>query len=163
MSFLRFLMLLALVVWIGGLIFFAFIMAPAAFALLPTRQMAGALVARTLPQLHWMGIVAALVFLAASAVQNRVLTGSARIFSPAHVFISLMLLLTLVLQFDIMPHMEALRSSIGVIDSVPLDHPARMQFDALHEWSTRIEGTVMLLGLIVIYLTARLLAGPRSR
>lgn len=163
MSFLRFLMLLSLAVWIGGLIFFAFVMAPAAFVLLPTRQMAGALVARTLPELHWMGIIAAVVFLAASGIQNRVMTGSARIFSLAHISVVLMLLLTLVLQFGIMPHMEALRSSIGVIDSVSPDNPARMQFDALHEWSTRIEGTVMLLGLIVIYLTARSMAGLRAR
>jgi len=37
---------------------------------------------------------------------------------------------------------------------VPPDNPARMQFDALHVWSTRVEGGVLLLGLVVVYLTA---------
>jgi hypothetical protein len=29
-----------------------------------------------------------------------------------------------------------------------------MQFDALHVWSTRFEGGVLLLGLLVVYFTA---------
>jgi hypothetical protein len=29
-----------------------------------------------------------------------------------------------------------------------------VQFDALHVWSTRVEGAVLLLGLVSIYLTA---------
>ena len=41
MSFLRFLMLLSLVVWIGGLIFFAFVLAPTAFQVLPSTHIAG--------------------------------------------------------------------------------------------------------------------------
>ena len=34
MSFVRYLMLLSLVIWIGGLIFFAFVLAPTVFAVL---------------------------------------------------------------------------------------------------------------------------------
>ena len=64
-----------------------------------------------------------------------------------------MLALTLISQFGIIPRMDALRASIGEIDSAPADHPARVQFDALHHWSTRIESGVMLLGLVVAYLT----------
>jgi len=41
------------------------------------------------------------------------------------------------------------------IDAAPADLPARVQFDALHHWSTRIESGVILLGLVVAYLTAR--------
>jgi hypothetical protein len=50
--------------------------------------------------------------------------------------------------------MAALRSSMGEIDKVALNDPARVQFDALHVWSTRLESGVFLFGLIVIYLTA---------
>jgi uncharacterized membrane protein len=71
MSFLRFLMLLSLVVWIGGLIFFAFVLAPSAFAILPTRHIAGNLVGRTLGVLHWMGIFSGLIFLASSLLYNQ--------------------------------------------------------------------------------------------
>ncbi len=44
--------------------------------------------------------------------------------------------------------MDAIRASIGEIDAVPADNPARVQFDALHQWSTRIESGVLLLGLV---------------
>jgi hypothetical protein len=69
-----------------------------------------------------------------------------------------MLVLTLISQFGIVPRMDTLRASIGEIDSVPADNPARLQFDALHHWSTRVESGVLLLGLVVAYLTARSLA-----
>jgi uncharacterized membrane protein len=157
MSFLRFLMLLSLIVWIGGLLFFAFAVAPAAFSVLPTRHLAGTLVGRTLGILHWMGIFSGLVFLASSLLYSQLTRGTPHAFAARNVLIVLMLALTLVSQFGIIPRMDTLRASIGEIDSVPPDNPARMQFDALHVWSTRVEGGVLLLGLVVVYLTASLL------
>jgi uncharacterized membrane protein len=154
MSFLRFLMLLSLVVWIGGLIFFAFAVAPAAFSILPTRHLAGNLVGRTLGILHWMGIFSGLIFLASSLLYSQMTRGTPQAFAARNLLIVLMLCLTLVSQFGIIPRMDTLRASIGEIDSVPVDNPARMRFDALHVWSTRVEGGVLLLGLVVIYLTA---------
>ncbi len=49
MVFLRLLMLLALAVWLGGLIFFAFVVAPTVFSpgLLPSRHLAGEIVSRS--------------------------------------------------------------------------------------------------------------------
>ena len=67
-----------------------------------------------------------------------------------------MLALTLISQFGISPKMASLRASMGEIDSVSPTDPARVQFNALHVWSTRLEGGVFLLGLIVVYLTAAL-------
>jgi len=154
MSFLRFLMLLSLIVWIGGLVFFAFAVAPSAFAILPTRHLAGALVGRTLGILHWIGIFSGLVFLASSLLYSQLTRGTPHAFAARNVLIVLMLALTLVSQFGIIPRMDTLRASIGEIDSVPPDNPARVQFDALHVWSTRVEGGVLLLGLVVVYLTA---------
>jgi uncharacterized membrane protein len=154
MSFLRLLMLLSLIVWIGGLIFFAFVVAPAAFAVLPTRHAAGNLVGRTLGILHWIGIFSGLIFLASSLLYNRLTRGAAHAFAARNIIIVAMLALTLVSQFGIIPRMDTLRASLGEIDSVPSDNPARMQFDALHVWSTRVEGGVLLLGLAVVCLTA---------
>ena len=154
MSFLRYLMALSLIVWLGGLIFFAFVVAPTAFAVLPSRHLAGTVVGRSLVALHWMGIVSGLIFLASSILYNRLAKGTAHVFAARHLLICLMLALTLISQFVIIPRMNTLRASIGEIDSVPPDNPARMQFDALHVWSTRVEGGVFLLGLVVVYLTA---------
>ena len=66
-----------------------------------------------------------------------------------------MLVLTLISQFGIIPRMDVLRASLGEVKSVPIDNPERVKFDALHAWSTRVEGAVLLLGLAVVYLTAR--------
>jgi hypothetical protein len=154
MSFLRFLMLLSLIVWVGGLIFFP-VVAQTAFSVLPTRHLAGAVVGRSLGILHWMGISSAAVFLASSMLFNRLSTGEVRLFAARNLLICVMLLLTLVSQFGIVPRMNAIRASIGEIDAAPADSPARLQFDALHHWSTRVEGGVLLLGLLVAYLTAR--------
>src|SRR5277367_307471 len=137
MSFLRFLMLLSLIIWIGGLVFFAFAVAPSAFAILPSRHIAGNLVGRTLGILHWMGIFSGLVFLASSLLYSQLTRGATHAFAGRNVLIVLMLLLTLISQFGIIPRMDTLRASIGEIDSVPPDNPVRLQFDGLHIWSTR--------------------------
>jgi hypothetical protein len=154
MSFLRFLMLLSLIVWLGGLIFFP-VLAQTAFSVLPTRQLAGSVVGRSLGILHWMGIISSVVFLASSLLLSRMSSGQAHVLATRNVLICLMLLLTLISQFGIIPRMDAIRASLGEIDATPVDNPARMQFDAMHQWSTRIESGVILLGLVVAYLTAR--------
>jgi hypothetical protein len=154
MSFLRFLMLLSLIVWLGGLIFFP-VVAQTAFSVLPTRHLAGLVVGRSLGILHWMGMVSAVVFLISSLLLSRLSTGDNQLFAPRNVLICLMLLLTLISQFSVIPRMDALRASIGEIDAAPADLPARVQFDALHHWSTRIESGVILLGLVAAYLVSR--------
>ncbi len=158
MSFLRFLMLLSLIVWLGGLIFFP-VVAQTSFSVLPTRHLAGLVVGRALGILHWMGIVSGIVFLVSSMVYSRLGEGAVHGFAARNVLVCLMLALTLISQFGIIPHMETLRASIpGEIDSVSVDNPARVQFDTFHHWSTRVESGVLLLGLVVAYLTARSLA-----
>ncbi|MBZ5679929.1 MAG: DUF4149 domain-containing protein [Acidobacteriia bacterium] len=158
MSFLRYLMLLSLLVWIGGLIFFAFVLAPTAFQVLPSTHLAGNVVGRALGKLHWIAIVSGVVFLASSMLYSRLLDGTPHVFAIRHVLICLMLVLTLLSQFWIIPRMDTLRAQVGDFASVTLDNPVRVQFDALHVWSTRVEGAVLLLGLVVAYLTAQQLA-----
>ena len=163
MSFLRFLMLLSLVVWIGGLIFFVSVLAPTAFnipAVLPNTHLAGNVVRIALSKLHWIAIGSGIVYLISSLLYSRITDGAAHVFAARHVLLCLMLALTLVSQFGIMPRMDTLRASLGEVSSVPLDNPQRIQFDALHVWSTRAEGAVLLLGLVVVYLTAQQLLAP---
>jgi uncharacterized membrane protein len=156
MSFLRFLMLLSLVAWIGSLIFFAFVLAPTVFApgVLPNTHLAGNIVGRSLSKLHWIAIVSGIVFLASSLLYSRLSDGTAHVLEARHVLICLMLALTLLSQFWIIPRMDTLRAQVTDLTTVPLDNPARAEFDALHAWSTRVESAVLLLGLVVVYLTA---------
>jgi uncharacterized membrane protein len=158
MSFLRFLMLLSLVVWIGGLIFFAFVLAPTAFnipAVLPNTHLAGNVVGRALGKLHWIAIFSGAVYLISSLLYSRFTDGTVHIFAARHVLLCGMLALTLISQFGIIPRMDVLRASLGEVSAAPIDDPQRVQFDALHVWSTRVESVVLLLGLVTVYLTAR--------
>lgn len=148
-------MLLALIVWIGGIVFFAFVLAPAVFALLPTRELAGNVVTRSLNALHWMGIICGAVFLLFSMVYSQKKFARMKPFSLINLLLLLMLALTLISQFAITPKMHALRTEMGTIDNVPANDARRIEFNRLHGWSTRTEGGVLFLGLIVTILTAR--------
>src|SRR5438105_2115822 len=99
MWFLKFLMLLALIVWIGGIIFFAFIEAPTLFAVLPTTRLAGDVVSVSITKLHWMGLIAGIVFLICSLLYNQFKHARPRPFAASHILIVLMLVLTAISQF----------------------------------------------------------------
>jgi hypothetical protein len=152
-------MLLSLVIWLGGLIFFAFVLAPTVFSpgLLPTRHLAGSIVGRSLDLLHYIAIASGLVFLIASMVYSRISTGNARPLAARHLLIVVMLLLTVISQFAISPKMHALRAEVGMIDNVPPDNPQRLEFDRLHAWSENFEKAVLLLGLAALFTTAQAL------
>jgi hypothetical protein len=152
---LRFLMMLSLAAWLGGIVFFGAVMAPALFSTLPSRDLAGSVVTRTLASLHMMGLVCGVLFLGASALHNYLVRGAAQLISTAHVLIVLMLLLTVISQFAIAPRMATLRADMGVIDEVAPDDARRIEFNRLHVWSTRLEMGVLLLGLGTLWLVAR--------
>jgi Domain of unknown function (DUF4149) len=154
MTFLRFLMLLALAVWLGALIFFP-VVAQTSFAVLPSTHLAGLVVRGSLLTLHWMALISGTVFLASSLIYNRAMLGQSRVLSLSHVLVLAMLALTSISQFHIIPRMDTFRTSAGEMASLAADNPMVQQFDSLHAWSTRLEGAVLLLGLIVLYSTAR--------
>jgi hypothetical protein len=144
-------MLLALIVWVGGIIFFAFVMAPTLFGVLPTTKLAGDVVNATLGKLHCMGIISGVVFLICSLGYNWQKHVQLRPFMLGHVFVVLMLAFTMISQFGITPRMRELRSSPVMMESTN----GRAEFDRLHAWSTRLEGGVLFLGIGIVVLTAR--------
>jgi uncharacterized membrane protein len=151
-------MLLALIVWIGGIIFFAFVLAPTLFSVLPTTKLAGDVVNVALTRLHWMGLVSGIVFLICSLFYNWQKHVQLRPFMLSHIFVVLMLAFTMISQFGITPRMRIIRERMEQTRAamVPTwDDTARAEFDMLHAWSTRLEGGVLFLGLGVVILTAR--------
>jgi uncharacterized membrane protein len=149
-------MMVALIVWIGGIIFFAFVVAPTLFTVLPNTQLAGEVVGPALTKLHRMGLISGLVFLLASVIYNWQKYLRFRLFTATHVLMVLMLALTAYSQFVITPRMRELRSGPLSMDTVA----AHAEFDRLHAWSTRCEGGVLFLGLAVVVLTARRMGKP---
>ena len=166
MSVLRFLMLLALIVWIGGIIFFAFVEAPTLFTVLPTTKLAGDVVSASLTKLHWMGLGSGVIFLICSLLYNWQKHVQLRPFALSHISIVLMLAFTMISQFGITPRLRLVRSQLELaqrpdyIPYIPGSTPRLIarsteQFNSLHAWSTRLEGGVLFLGLGVVILTAR--------
>ncbi|HUK47492.1 MAG TPA: DUF4149 domain-containing protein [Terriglobales bacterium] len=159
MTFIRFLLLLSLAVWLGALIFFP-VVAQTSFEVLPSAHLAGFVVRDSLIKLHWMGLVCGIVFLICSVIYNHETLGRARIFAASHMLIGAMLILTAISQFGIIPRMDLLRITAGEIDLFSPSNPIRAQFDSLHAWSVLIEEAVLLLAMIVLYLTARRWSSP---
>jgi hypothetical protein len=147
---LRFLKVFALGTWVGSIIYFV-VITQGIFAVL-SRDQAGMMVGYALGRLHWMGIIAAVVALAASLA----LAKSAKVLvRPAALGVILMLLLTLASQRLVIPRMDVLRSQMGSVDATPPSNPARAEFDRLHSVSVDLEVAVLLLGLVSMFLTVR--------
>jgi hypothetical protein len=154
-TFLRTMISLAIVFWLGGLLFFP-VVAAVAFSHLPDTHAAGQIVGACLRILHqeglFAGVLLALLFVAASLLDvypRQVLRGPM-------LMVVIMLLLTAVSQFGIIPRMETYRQAAGgVIDAVPKTDRNRVGFDRLHNLSTHVEEGVMIAGLLLVILLAR--------
>ncbi len=154
MSALRFFMLLSLVVWVGGIIFFSFVVAPGLFLILPQRELAGQVVTFSLTGLHYIAIGAAVVFFICSVWHRYLADGRARL-GLRELFIVVMLALTFVSQYAVTPRMRRLRRDMVQIDTVAPTDPRRVEFNHLHRYSTSLEGAVLLLGLFTLVSVAR--------
>ncbi len=154
MSLARFLLMLSLVVWLGGIVFFAFVLAPTVFAVLPTHELAGMVVNRSLGLLHWIGLFSGVVYLVCSTILSR-RNGGPPLPLARHALVVLMMLLVLVSQFGITSRMNALRAEMGVIDNVAPGDSRRVAFNRLHGWSEGVEGATLVLGLAVLFLSSR--------
>jgi hypothetical protein len=149
--------MLAMVAWVGGLMFFAFVVAPTAFGTLASRHDAGLVVGGTLRILHLIGLFGGLAFCLATAWLWLWAEVPARVSFAIQLALTLvMLLVTAYSQYRILPTMERDRILAGGnIDAAALDNAGKIDFDRLHVLSERLEGLVLFCGLGVVYLLSR--------
>ena len=141
-SLARFLLILSLVVWIGGIIFFSFVVAPAAFSLMPTQELAARIVGSSLSTLHYVGLVCGAIFLLATLLMD------VKRATVLRTVMGLMLLCTAISQFGVTPQMQRIRAVVGgSIQALPPQDAGRAAFDRLHQFSVILEGVVLLAGL----------------
>lgn len=152
---LRFVQVFALGTWVGSIFYFSAAVAPGAFRVLPSQDLAGLLVEFTLRRLHTLGVAAAIVFLLASAVLaiSTSVPGKALVLPAAGV--AIMLVLTVVSQQVVIRRMMDLRRQMGSVASTPVDSPLRVEFDRLHQVSVKLEGATLLIGFASLFLTVR--------
>jgi hypothetical protein len=149
---LRFVQVFALGTWVGSIIYFSAVVAQAAFGTVSNRDQVGAFVGTALGGLHYLGVIAAVLYLIATVWLGR--SASAMV-KPAALAVVLMLLLTLASQKVVIPRMDALRAQMGSVDATPASNPLRAEFDRLHNISVQLESGVLLVGLVALFLTVR--------
>jgi len=136
-----------LAAWLGATIIVGAVVAPAAFAVLPTRTLAGALVGRVLPPLFWSGAAIGLIAAVMAWRSQRI---------PALVAALAIVAATVAAQLIVAPRIEAVRASVGgPIDGLPRDDARRLAFGRLHGASVALLGVAALAASVTLLLTAR--------
>ena len=147
---------LLLAVWIGSMIFFSFAVAPSAFAVLPSREMAGALVTSTIGKVEILGLVIGplLLLIQFSAWRSR--EAGAKVTTLRAMLLLMMTAAAAASRFWVSAKLVSLRHAMGgVIDDVAVTDPLRVEFNALHGYSVGLMSAAMLAGFAVLFLTLR--------
>ena len=152
MKFFSDIRLLILGLWLGAAVFFIGV-AQNAFAVLPQRELAGAVVGRNLALLNYAGFGIALLLLLTSLV-------GIRRTSLFWLWLERFLLLVLVAacgvgQFVIGTWISMVRQQMsGPIDEIAADDPLRIQFNTLHDYSVWVLFAGMIAALIAFFIIA---------
>ena len=151
-----FIEVLLLGVWLGSMMFFSFGVAPTAFAVLPTRELAGLLVTSTIGKVEILGLVIGPLLILAKAGSWYARPSSKRASVSYVVLVVIMIAAAALSRYWISPKLVALRAAMGGhIDDVPVSDPLRIQFNDLHQYSVMLMSAAMITGLIVLFLTVR--------
>ena len=148
---------LALALALGPLVFFGAVVAPAAFRVLPTHDMAGALQSPILSKLCLMGEGSFLVLFGTSWL----LTGNDAAKLTRSLLTRLPILgffAAIVIRQLLIPQIDRIRVEAGLIDSLPIGDPSRLLLDRYHRLATGFFSVEIAAALILMLATARLLS-----
>ncbi len=135
--------------WLGAALLFVAVVAPAAFAVLPTRALAGLLVGRVLPTVFWSGAAVGLLMAIAESGWRRYAAVAVLAFALAA-------------QLGISPRIQRLRAELGPnIEEVDASDPRRLAFGRLHAVSVALLGGAMLAAAALALVPRRSLASTR--
>jgi uncharacterized membrane protein len=148
-TLIKWLHLLALIVWVGEVVFFSFVVAPAMFGTFPAVE-AGRAVGAVLPLYYRLGYVCGAVLVLTSALLGR--GAAARTWWGVNAGLAaIMLATTLYAGVVLLPRASALRSQIHDPTAPPA---AKEEFDRLHHLAVQLNGAVLLGGIAVSLITA---------
>jgi D-alanyl-lipoteichoic acid acyltransferase DltB (MBOAT superfamily) len=152
-TLLRTIRIICLATWIGGIIFFLFV-TNVAFTTLPDIHQAGLIVRGSLIALHHIGLITGIMYM----VFTLALLGTQRDTHPMRaielVLVMVMLALTSYSQFSVIPSMERDRITLGGdVDKASHTAPEYIHFQRLHGLSVKLEGAVLIEGLILLGLS----------
>lgn len=158
---LRYVYVLALVIWLGGMVVLGALVAPTTFEVLQTnvpdtgRTLAGDVFGRTIARFHYVAYAcggALVVTLTAMALLGPRPSG----FAFRLLLSGAMLLVALYSGSAIIGEMDDLQRRAGTpISRLPLDDVRRIRFDALHQLATRLMMVNVAGALMLLYWEAR--------
>jgi len=141
--------LVALIVWVGEIVFFSFVVAPALFRTLPSVD-AGRAVGAVFPLYYRLGYLCGAVLLLTSLF---LLSGAAARgwWALNSALAAIMLASTLYAGVVVQPRATELRPQIHDPAAPPA---AKEEFDRLHRVAVQLNGIVLLGGIVVSIITA---------
>ena len=158
---LRYVYVVALVIWVGGLITIGSVVAPSAFAalepggVLVTSSPAAAVVGEVLRRFHLVGYAAGATLLS-TLVLMKVVGPRPPGFARRLVIVSVMLTTTFAAGVWVDPEIAAMRAAIGApVRSLPEGDERRARFGRLHGLSTVLMAVTALGGLALCYWETR--------
>jgi uncharacterized membrane protein len=154
---LRYMYILALVVWLGGMVLLGALVAPTTFEVLQAsepiagRALAGDLFGAILGRFHYVAYVAGAVLLLTLAVMA-VLGPRPASYGIRSAIIAVMLGVALYSGFIVLRRVDAIQQEVGRLPSLlPAGDARRVEFDALHLLSTRLMLLNMVGALALLY------------
>jgi hypothetical protein len=142
--------------WIGAALLAVGVVAPGAFAVLPSRTMAGAMVGRVLPTLFVAGIV---VGLSVAAMVGQLGASGARRGATVAALVAALACATA--QFVVTPKLDRLRAEIGgPVDALAAGDARRVAFGVFHGYNVAGLAVAMVGGAVCL---SYLFVGMRPR
>ena len=158
---LRYVYLLALVVWLGGMLILGAIVAPAVFGVLQAtggadgRVMAGAVFGAVLERFHYVAYGAGVLLLAALGAM-RLMGPRPHAFGVRALIGAAMLAVALYSGLVVLPEIDEVQRDAGTLASrLPAGDARRIRFDELHLLSTRLMMINIAAALVLLYWEAR--------
>jgi MFS superfamily sulfate permease-like transporter len=158
---LRYVYVLALAIWLGGMVVLGAVVAPATFQVLQAiepvngRPLAGEAFGAILARFHFVAYGAGAVLLFSLAAMA-LLGPRPRSFAVRSAIIAVMLAVALYSGYAVLREVDAIQLEVGGLPSkLPPEDPRRIRFDELHELSTRLMMLNIVGTLVLVYWEAR--------
>lgn len=158
---LRYVYILALVVWLGGIVVLGALVAPTTFDVLQRRDpaagraLAGDVFGLTIARFHYIEYAAG-ALLVVTLAGMRLLGPRPAAFGVRAGILAAMLALTMYSGLVVLPQLDILQQAAGVpLSQLPAADGRRVAFDGLHQLSMRLMLITMAGALVLLYWEAR--------
>lgn len=161
MILLRYLYILALVVWLGGMVVAGGVVAPAIFGVLEAwnpvdgRVLAGRVFGEVLQRIYWLGYAMAGVMFVALTL-HRLLGARPIRYGLRAVILAFMVTFTLVADYHVGPQVATIQARVsGPVSALPAGDPIREDFNRLHGLANILLMLTVAGGLGLLFWEAR--------